>query len=92
MDQKWAIKMPHLTPQGPPPKLDTVNFAYWQYLMESHLKSCSMELWRIILQGYAPVFPDNLTRREEVDCQLNANALHIIQQAMTPKEMAHIRT
>ena len=51
-----------------------------------------MELWRIILQGYAPVFPDNLTRREEVDCQFNANALHIIQQAMSPKEMAHIRT
>src|SRR4051812_8575389 len=60
--------------------------------MESHLKSCSIEVWNIIELGFAPVFPENMTRREVVDFQLNSSALNIIQNAMTPKELAHIRT
>ena len=68
------LKMPHISMHGNPLKLDTTNFALWQFIMESHLKSCSIEVWNIIDRGFTPVFPNDLTRREVVDCQLNATA------------------
>ena len=86
------LKMPHIANHGSPPKLDTTNFALWQFLMESHLKSCSMEVWNIIERGFAPTYANDLTRREEVDCQFNATALNIIQNALSQKELAHIRS
>ena len=42
--------------------------------MESHLRSCSEELWEVVVQGYSPVDPTNLTGREYYDRQLNATA------------------
>src|SRR4051812_21425513 len=37
-----------------PPTLDTSNFNLWQFLMESHLKSFSIEVWNIVEWGFAP--------------------------------------
>ena len=59
--------------------------------MKSHLNSSCIELWRIIQVGYKVVDSDNLMRREGVDCQLNAVALHILQQAVGEKELPHIQ-
>ncbi|KAK1626747.1 hypothetical protein QYE76_001062, partial [Lolium multiflorum] len=47
----------------------------------------SNELWRIILEGYKPYNPDKLTRREEVDNQLNSIALHMIQTSVGTKDL-----
>ena len=86
------VPMPHIVPQGPPPILDSSSFANWQFLMHSHVRSSSTELWRIIKEGYKPRDPSKLTRREVVDDQLNATALHMIHMAVTPKDRAHIRS
>src|SRR4051794_32867258 len=86
------LKMPHTSMHSSPPKINTTNFSLWQFLMESRMKSCSVEVWNIIDRGFSPVFPSDLTRNEVVDCQLNATALNIIQNAMSLKELAHIRS
>ena len=59
--------------------------------MRSHVKSASIELWRIIEVGFKAVDPNNMTRREVVDCQLNDLALNMIQTAVGEKDMAHIQ-
>lgn len=86
------IPMPHIVSQGAPPPLDSNSFANWQFLMQSHVRSSSTELWRIIKEGFKPHDPENLARREVVDDQLNTTALHMIRLAVTPKDRAHIRT
>ena len=58
--------------------------------MRSHVKSASSELWRIIEVGFKAVDPNNMTRREVVDCQLNDLALNIIHTAVGEKHMSHI--
>jgi hypothetical protein len=85
------VPMPHIVSQGLPPALDSTNFENWQFLMQSHVRSSSTELWRIIKEGFKPYDPSNLTRREVVDDQLNATALHMIHLAVSPKDRAHIR-
>ena len=42
-------------------------------------------------KGYKPFNPDNFTRREVVDAQLDSIALLILQQAIGPKELPHIQ-
>ena len=58
--------------------------------MTFHVKSASIELWRIIEAGFKAVDPNNMTRREVVDCQLNDLALNMIQTAVAEKHMTHI--
>ena len=53
--------------------------------MKSHVNSASIELWRIIQPGFKAVDPANLTRREVVDTQLNATALHMLELAVGEK-------
>ena len=86
------IPMPHINNVGSPPMIDTSNFTQWQFLMKSHLNSACTQLWRIIVNGYHPLDPTNLTAKEEVDNQLNATASNIILKAMTPELMTHIRS
>ena len=50
--------------------------------MKSYFNSASIELSRILQVGSKPVDPDNLTRREVVESQLNAVAIHMIKQAV----------
>ena len=66
-------------------------FANWQFLMTSYLDSACIELWRIIQEGFKAHDPNNLTRREVVDKQLNATALHMIHVAVGEKNMPHIQ-
>ncbi|KAK1616573.1 hypothetical protein QYE76_022090 [Lolium multiflorum] len=84
------IPMPHILSHGSPPLLESNSFENWQFLMRSHVRSASTELWRIIEEGYSPRDPKNLTRREVVDDQLNATAINMIHMAVTPKDRAHI--
>ncbi|KAK1615927.1 hypothetical protein QYE76_021444 [Lolium multiflorum] len=86
------IPMPHILSHGSPPLLESNNFENWQFLMRSHVRSASTELWRIIEEGYSPRDPKSLTRREVVDDQLNATAINMIHMAITPKDRAHIRS
>ena len=58
--------------------------------MKSFICSSSIELWKIVEEGFKANNPHNLTRREVVDSQLNATALYMIQQAVGEKEMPHI--
>jgi hypothetical protein len=58
--------------------------------MKSHISSSYTHLWRVIQNGFAPHDPLNLTRREEVDEQLNAIAKHHLQQAVPDTHAAHI--
>ncbi|KAK1664531.1 hypothetical protein QYE76_052690 [Lolium multiflorum] len=86
------IPMPHILSHGSPPLLESNNFENWQFLMKSHVRSASTELWRIIEEGYSPRDPKHLTRREVVDDQLNATAINMIHMVVTPKDRAHIRS
>ena len=58
--------------------------------MRSYVNSASIELWRIIEQGYQAADESNKTRREVVDCQLNATALDLIRDAVGEDHMSHI--
>jgi hypothetical protein len=59
--------------------------------MASHVHSSSIELRRIVENGFKAKDPNNLTRREVVDSQLNASALHMIQIFMGSKDLPHIQ-
>ena len=48
-------------------------------------------LWRIIEQGFYPHDPSNFTPREAADHQFNENALFIIQDAILPEDLPHLR-
>ena len=85
------LPQPHYSNVGNPPMLDASSFANWQFLMRSHLSSANTELWRIVEEGYYPIDPSNVTRREYADRQHNATALHMIQRSLTPKDLSHIR-
>ena len=84
------IPHPHINYHGPPPILDASNFANWQRDMHTHINSSSTELWRVIEEGFICLNPKNPTRREVVDKQLNATALHMIHMAVSAKDKAHI--
>ena len=73
------IPMPHINSLGPPPMIDASIFSNWQFLMKSHLSSSCTQLWRVIMSGFKPVDPTNLSAKEEIDNQLNATTLNIIQ-------------
>jgi hypothetical protein len=85
--------MPHLASCGPPPPLDASSFANCQDNMRSHINFVSIELWRIIEQGFHPTSKDlsNLLPWEQIDKQLNASALHLIHMSLTEKDKAFIR-
>ena len=48
------IPMPCILPHGSPPLLESNCFGDWKFLMRSHVRSASTELWRIIEEGYSP--------------------------------------
>jgi hypothetical protein len=55
-----------------------------------HKQAWSIKNYRYI-GDVSPVDPNNLTRREVVDSQLNATALHMIQIAIGSKDLPHIQ-
>jgi hypothetical protein len=56
--------------------------------MRSHINIVSIELWRIIEQGFHPSSKDlnNLQPWELIDKQLNASALHLIHMSLPEKD------
>jgi hypothetical protein len=88
------IQMPHLASCGPSPPLAAFSFANWQQNMCSHINFVSIELWRIIEQGFNPTSKDlnNLLPWEIVDKQINASALHLIHMSLSEKDKALVRT
>jgi hypothetical protein len=52
--------------------------------------SSCIDLW-IIVEGFNVMDPNNLTRREVVDSQLNATALHMIQIVVGSKDLPHVQ-
>ena len=83
---------PHITNLSrPPPKLDNTRYFTWKKSMESYFRSSSVHLWRVVLNGYNPVDPTNLTRQEEIDEQLDANAKYILESAMTANDEDQVR-
>jgi hypothetical protein len=61
--------------------------------MRSHINFVSIELWRIIKQGFHPTSKDltNLLSWEQIDKQLNASALYLIHMSLTEKDKAFVR-
>ena len=83
---------PHVNNQSrPPPKLDNTRYFSWKKSMESYFRSCSVHLWRVVLQGNNPVDPSNLTRQEEIDEQLEANTKFILESAMSANDEDIVR-
>jgi hypothetical protein len=62
--------------------------------MRSHINFVSIELWRIIEQGFNPTSKDlnNLLPWEHIDKQLNASALHLIHMSLSEKDKAFVRS
>jgi hypothetical protein len=60
--------------------------------MRSHINFVSIEICRIIEQGFHPTSKDlnNLLPWEQIDKQLTASALHLIHMAITEKDKAFI--
>lgn len=84
------IPHPRINQRGDPPMLTPNAFSLWQTKMKSYLNSSSIELWRIVMEGFMANNPNNLTRREVVDCQLNDTALYMIQQAIGEDDRPYI--
>jgi hypothetical protein len=86
------LQMPHLASCSPPPPLDASRFANWQDNMRFHINFVSIELWRIIAQGFNPTSKDlnNLLPWELIDKQLNASTLHLIYMSLSEKDKAFI--
>ena len=74
---------PHIRNHGSPPILDDAYYAKWKEAMKSHISSSSVQLWRIIKQGFKLSYPNHLSPREVVDEQLKATAKHMLDKAMT---------
>jgi hypothetical protein len=60
------------------------------YRFKRHLNHSSTHLWRIIEQVLYPHDPSNFTPREAADHQFNEFALFILQEAIPPKDIAHL--
>ena len=60
-------------------------------LPSTHLNHVNTNLWRIIEEGFYPHDRSNFTPREVVDHQFNENALFIIQEAIPPEDLPHLR-
>src|SRR3954466_14945870 len=85
------IPHPHVYNRGYPPKLEeSATFAQWQSLIRTHMRSSCIELWNIIEHGLFIGDPNNMTRREVINKQLNATTLHMIQQGLGTKDYPHI--
>ena len=77
---------------GPPPKfVKNEDFASWVYRFTRHLNHSNTNLWRIIEQGFYPHDPRNFTPRKAADNQFNESALFILQEAILPKDLPHLR-
>ena len=82
----------HLNHAGPPPKIvKNEDFDSWVYRFKRHLNHVNTNLWRIIEEGFYPHDPSNFTPREAADNQFNENALFIIQEAIPPEDLPHLR-
>ena len=82
----------HLNHAGSPPKIvKNEDFDSWVYRFKSHLNHVNTNLWRIIEEGFYPHDRSNFTPREAADNQFNENALFIIQDAIPPEDLAHLR-
>ena len=82
----------HMNHVGPPPKLVKIeDFASWVYRFKRHLNHSSTNLWRIIEQGFYPHDPSNFIHREAADHQFDESALFILQEAIPPEDIAHLR-
>ena len=89
---RGPIPSTHLNHAGPPPKyVKNEDFDAWLYRFKRHLKHVNTNLWRIIEEGFYPHDPSNFTPQEEVDNQFNESALFIIQDAILPEDLPHLR-
>ncbi|KAM0832404.1 hypothetical protein ACQ4PT_064926 [Festuca glaucescens] len=83
---KNTSPMPHINHSGNAPHFDGTHFPFWKSSMESHIRSCSMELWEIIVDGYRkPQDPVRLTSTEFYNRQLNASARDKIRSGINRK-------
>jgi hypothetical protein len=67
-------QMPHYNNLGNSPMYDGTHFSFWKSSMESHLRSYSEGLWEVVVQGYKPLDPNDLSPRDKYNRQLNASA------------------
>jgi hypothetical protein len=80
---KTNPNMPHINHCGPASHFDGTHFPFWQKTsMESHLRSCSEEIWDVVVKGFKVIDSDNMSPREYYDRQLNATACEKIQSAL----------
>jgi hypothetical protein len=78
--------MPHINHSGTVPHYDGTHFPHWKSAMESHIRSCSVELWELIVHGYPePQDPTRLTSTEFYNRQLNASACDKIRSGINRK-------
>ena len=50
--------------------------------MDSHVPSASPQFWDVVILGFNPYDPNNLTAMKAEDDQLNATTLHMLRQAV----------
>ncbi|KAK1603911.1 hypothetical protein QYE76_027584 [Lolium multiflorum] len=78
--------MPHINHSGTVPHYDGTHFPHWKSAMESHIRSCSVELWELIVHGHRePQDPTRLTSTEFYNRQLNASARDKIRSGINRK-------
>src|SRR4051812_24307196 len=78
--------MSHINHSGNDPHFDGTHFSFWKSSMESHIRSCSVEMWEIIADGYMKQKdPTRLTSTEFYNCPLNASACDKIRSGINRK-------
>jgi hypothetical protein len=61
---------------------DGTHFSFWKSSMGSHLRSCSEELWEVVVQGYKPLDPNDLSPQDKYNRKLNASARDKIRKGL----------
>ncbi|KAK1617335.1 hypothetical protein QYE76_022852 [Lolium multiflorum] len=83
---KNTSHMPHINHSVNVPHFDGTHFSFWKSSMEPHIRSCSVEMWEIIIDGYRkPQDPIRLTSTKFYNRQLSASACDKVRSGINRK-------
>jgi hypothetical protein len=76
---------------GKPPVFDGNNYDYLKKRMEVHFKALGRELWRIVMEGYVILDPQNKSDDDDINEKLNDRALSVLYNALALSEFNRVK-
>jgi hypothetical protein len=76
---------------GKPPVFGGNNYDYWKKRMETHFKALASNLWRIVMEGYVILDPNNKSSDDDKNEELNDRALSVLCKALALSEFNRVK-